>query len=148
MTTVTQLTLTNPVAGGTVRGSDRWGDGHFGAQRGSRRHNGVDIVALPGDDVLSPMEALVVRLAYPYDDDFILSGVLLQGLGAYAGLEAKLFYLLPDPALLGHSVAAGQRIGAAQSLQHRYPGITDHIHLEVRRAGEPIDPCALIAALR
>ncbi|QID16273.1 methyltransferase [Nitrogeniibacter mangrovi] len=137
-----------PVEDGAVRGSDAWGAGHFGAPRGARSHRGVDLVAVPGQPVCSPIDAELVRRADPYDDDAVLTGVLLRGVGGHAGLEVKLFYMDVDPALLGTTVQAGQRIGAVQCLQHRYPGITNHVHLEVVRAGAPVDPRPLIPTLR
>ncbi len=142
-----KYSMTNPVDAGTVRRCDCWGEGHFGAPRGCRTHRGVDIVARADAPVFSPMHARVVRVAEPYDDDAVLSGVLLQGIDAHAGLEAKLFYVLPDLALMGQCVRAGAVIGRVQSLQARYPGITDHVHLEVRAQTLHIDPVPLIPDL-
>ncbi|MBW8910287.1 MAG: hypothetical protein JF620_14965, partial [Mesorhizobium sp.] len=43
------------------------------------------------------------------------------------------------------SVRLGQTIGADQSLQGHYPGITDHVHLEVMQpGGERVNAAALI----
>lgn len=137
--------LRNPVAGGHLRRCDCWGEGHFGAPRGQRTHQGVDIVAIAGQPVGAPMHALVVRVAEPYDDDAILSGLLLRGIGADAGIEAKLFYVAPDLALIGQTVVPGQCIGIVQSLQARYPAITDHVHLEIWTGDLRIDPVPLIA---
>lgn len=142
------LTITNPVLCGVTRDSDAWGDGRFGASRGDRRHNGVDIVARFGQDVLSPVDGRIVRMAYPYANDTVLSGVMIEGLGRHGGLEIKIFYMTPADGMVGQSVTAGQTIGAAQSLQAKYPGITDHIHLEVRQNGVVRDPQSLIPDLR
>lgn len=139
--------LINPVAAGVVRRCDGWGQGHFGAPRGERTHNGVDIIARADAPVLSPLHAVVVRVAEPYDDDAVLSGLLLCGVGPHAGLEAKLFYLQPDLTLIGQIVMPGQLLGRVQTLQSRYPGITDHVHLEVRMHDERVDPATLIPEL-
>ena len=141
------LPLCNPVVGGAVRCRDGWGEGHFGAPRGARRHNGLDILAGPGAPVCSPIDALVVREACPYDDDAVLSGVLLRGEGTHTGLELKLFYVQFDPALVGTHVRAGDPLGQVQDLQHRYPGIANHVHLEVRIKGACVDPVPLIGDL-
>jgi len=139
--------LINPVEGGAVRRCDAWGEGHFGAPRGCRVHNGVDIIARPDMPVRSPIHGLVVRVAEPYDDDAVLSGLLLRGLGVHEGLETKLFYVAPEPCLIGQVVQAGATIGRVQSLQTRYPGITDHVHLEVFMREARIDPVPLIPDL-
>ncbi len=148
MTSATPLKLTNPVFSGRLRRRDSWGEGHFGAPRGRRQHNGIDIVARVGDDIRSPIDATLVRVAAPYDDDLLLSGVLLEGRNHHAGLAVKIFYVDPLQMLMGRTVRAGQTIGLAQSLAARYPGITNHIHLEVRHDGELLDPQPLIARLR
>jgi murein DD-endopeptidase MepM/ murein hydrolase activator NlpD len=44
----------------------------------------------------------------------------------------------------GSVVIAGQVIGTLQSLQKRYPGITDHSHVELRERGELKDPAKVI----
>jgi hypothetical protein len=139
--------LINPVAAGAVRRCDDWGQGHFGAPRGARTHNGVDIIACADAPVLSPLHAVVVRVAEPYDDDAVLSGLLLRGVGPHAGLEAKLFYVLPDLTLIGQLIAPGQPLGRVQTLQSRYPGITDHVHLELRWHDARVDPATFIPEL-
>lgn len=140
-------TLTNPLHGGAVRRCDGWGEGHFGAPRGARTHNGVDIVARAGAPVRSPIHGVFVRVAEPYDDDALLSGLLLRGIGAHAGLEVKLFYVQPALELMGEAVLPGHVIGWVQSLQLRYPGITDHVHLEVFDDDVRVDPVPLIPDL-
>jgi septal ring factor EnvC (AmiA/AmiB activator) len=44
----------------------------------------------------------------------------------------------------GSVVRAGDDIGWLQSLQRRYPGITDPVHVEIRRNGVLVDPTTLI----
>ncbi len=47
----------------------------------------------------------------------------------------------------GQAVRLGQPVGWAMSLQRRYPGITDHVHLEISRLGGPhLDATRLIVA--
>jgi len=55
-----QITISNPVLNGTIRKKDKWGQGHFGAPRGSRKHNGIDITTQLGTPVLSPIERKVI----------------------------------------------------------------------------------------
>ncbi|WP_230970326.1 M23 family metallopeptidase [Nitrogeniibacter aestuarii] len=147
MPTPQSPTLSNPINNGSRRGSDKWGSGHFAAPRGSRQHNGVDISASLGEAVLSPIDAKVVRVAYPYATDLSLTGILLEGVGRHAGFTVKIFYMSPEQSKIGKQVSAGERIGAAQSLLTKYPGIKNHIHLEVRQNGVVIDPQSLMPTL-
>lgn len=121
-----------------VRGHDEWGSGEYGAPRGDRIHRGIDIVASPGETILCPFDAMFVRIAEPYDNDARFSGMLLRGTGEWAGYEAKLFYLMPDEGL--KVLQAGEKIGVAQDIALRYPGITTHVHLELWQDGNVIDP--------
>lgn len=147
MPTTQSPTLSNPINNGIRRGSDKWGSGSFGAPRGARQHNGVDISVSLGEAVLSPIDAKLVRIAYPYATDLSLTGVLLEGVGRHAGFTVKIFYMAPEMSKIGTQVVAGERIGAAQSLLTKYPGIRNHIHLEVRQNGVVIDPQTLIPTL-
>jgi hypothetical protein len=42
-------------------------------------------------------------------------------------------------------VRLGQVIGQAESLQTRYAGITNHVHLEVMKEGRRLDSATLIS---
>jgi len=111
--------------GRPIRGVDRWGCGAFGAPRGGRPHYGVDFEAAPGQPVVAPCDAVVVRMAPPYPDGSY-GGLLLR-----AGLvEIKLFYLRPT-VMTGERVTQGQQIGVAEDLRLKYPEITPHVHMEV-----------------
>ena len=120
-----------------IRREDRWGCGAFDAPRGERRHRGIDIVANPDQALFSPITGRIVRVAEPYDDEPRYNGLLMEGLGEWAGLELKLFYL--DHFDLG-PIKQGDPLGTAQDIAVRYPGITGHIHVELRREGQLIDP--------
>jgi len=120
-----------------LRSEDAWGSGDYGAPRGSRRHRGIDLVVSPGEIILSPMDAVVVREAAPYEDDAAYRGLLLRGLGEWIGYELKMFYLVPTAA---GTLRAGDPLGLAQDISLKYPGITNHIHLELWHQGRTIDP--------
>jgi hypothetical protein len=55
------------------------------------------------------------------------------------------FYV--DPSVHeGQAVHLGQPIGRDHSLEPRYPGITNHVHLEIERiGGRKLDPTRFIA---
>jgi len=121
------------------RGTDRrWGSGQFGAPRDNhtRRHGGLDVVADPGDLVFSPIEGEVLREASPY---FPFSGVLIRGTGEFASYEVKLFYVKVMASMCG-PLKAGTLIGSVEDLQWKYPGITNHVHIEVRCGGKLVSP--------
>lgn len=48
-------------------------------------------------------------------------------------LSARVLYINPAVAE-GDAVSAGDVLGAAQDLTGRYPGITNHVHVEMRDA--------------
>jgi murein DD-endopeptidase MepM/ murein hydrolase activator NlpD len=120
-----------------LRGLDTWGSGAFDAPRGERRHRGIDIVIEPGETVLCPLDGNIVRVAEPYDDEPRFNGLLLSGSGSYSDLELKLFYL--DDFALG-PIKTGAVMAMAQDIALRYPGITPHIHVELRVNGDLQNP--------
>jgi hypothetical protein len=100
----------------------------------SRFHEGVDLLTVAQEHVFAPAVGRVVRPADPYEDkkDKILSGLWYEIVsGPYDGFRLKMLYLKPDLSLVGKLVVAGTRLGAAQSLQHLYKRMLDHIHVEV-----------------
>ncbi|MET1257575.1 peptidoglycan DD-metalloendopeptidase family protein [Aliikangiella maris] len=140
----TQVKIENPVKNGKVRKKDKWGGGQYGASRGKRQHFGLDITANPGQDILSPIEGKIIRISYPYANDLKFTGLLINGSGAHTGIEVKIFYLSPAPGVINKSVTPGEKIGNAQALTTKYPGITNHVHIEIKRHGVQVDPKPLI----
>jgi len=122
-----------------LRGQDQHGYGYFGASRsgGSRQHNGIDLVCRPGEGVYSPLAGVVERYADPYGDGRY-GGILLRG----NDFSVKMFYLSPV-ASVGTKVRRGQQVGIAQAISKKYPGITEHIHVEVYAGGQLVDPSEL-----
>lgn len=133
----------NPT-GGVPRGHDDFGDGQFGARRdgGAREHEGVDYVATAGQDVKAPISGYVTKIGYAYAGDTGLTFVEISN--PALGYVARAFYVKPGVEV-GQTVRLGQTIGVDQSLQDHYPGITDHVHLEVMQpGGERINAAELI----
>ena len=132
------VTLISPT-GKLIRLMDHFGSGLFNAPRGKVKHNGVDFICEPGQVVVSPMNGIVTRQAFPYADrDY--SGVLLEN----ESLSLKMFYFIPDKKLIGKRVKQGDRLGIAQDISKRYNTkkrtMTPHIHLQI----ECIDPMLLM----
>lgn len=111
--------------------SDRMGSGHFGAARGKRAHNGIDLVAEPLDVVTSPISGRVVKFpqVYRYTSEF--RGIDIEG----EGYIFRIFYALPVAGLrIGSEVRRGQPIGVVQDIAaHHGGGMVNHIHIEARR---------------
>ncbi len=119
----------NPT-GAAPRALDDFGSGAFGARRdgGGRRHEGVDYAATVGQVVRAPISGYVTKIGYAYGDDAGLRFVEITN--PAIGYVARAFYI--DPTVtVGQAVRLGSQIGRAVSLQSHYPGITDHVHLEV-----------------
>jgi len=133
----------NPT-GGAPRGHDDFGDGQFGARRdgGSRNHEGVDYIAKAGQDVMAPISGYVTKIGYAYGGDTSLKFIEISN--PALGYVARAFYVKPGVEV-GQSVRLGETIGSVESLQSHYPGITNHVHLEVMEpGGERVNAAELI----
>lgn len=126
-----------------MRTSDIWGDGHYHASRGNRFHKGIDLACCPGSKILSPVTGVVTKIGYPYADDLRFRYVQIT---TRSNIRHRIFYIEPDGYGLGSSVVKDLSIlGVSQSLDNRYPGITEHIHLEIKdESGEFLDPTGTI----
>ena len=118
---------------------DAKGDGRFGAPRsGNRRHRGVDLNASLG----SPVRAI--------RSGRVIASGKHRGLGRYLEVEHQrqvrsLYGHLETVAVdVGDRVRQGQIIATVGKTGNaRSPLITPHLHLEVLRGGEPLDPAML-----
>lgn len=121
-----------------IRHDDK-GKGHFGAPRsGGLMHRGVDLVAALG----SPVRAI-------RSGRVIVSG-RHRGRGLYLeldhgrGLRSLYAHLQTATVRVGDRVRRGQAIGTVGKTGNaRHPAITPHVHLEVSRHGELVDPASL-----
>lgn len=112
------------------RGKDSWGNGMFGAPRGTRLHMGVDFAAWPESILLSPVKGKVTKHGYPYGDDLSYRYIQIVDRN---GWRHRFFYVEPL-ADLGTSVKVGDEIGIVQDITHRYripKGMVPHIHYEI-----------------
>lgn len=124
---------------------DAFGYGEFGASRdgGSRHHEGVDYTAVAEQAVAAPISGYVTKIGYAYGGDTSLKFIEITN--PAIGYVARAFYVDPGVAV-GQAVRLGQSIGTVASLQSHYPGITDHVHLEVMKSGERLNAETLILA--
>lgn len=136
----------NPT-GREPRVHDAYGAGQFGARRdgGSRRHEGVDYLAEAGQAVDAPISGYVTKIGYAYPGDESLKFVEITN--PALNYAARVFYVNPTVEV-GDTVAIGQPIATARSLQRKYPGgMTDHVHLEILdRRGARLDATRMITA--
>lgn len=131
----------------TARGArqrDGQGFGHFGAKRirphGVGVHEGIDLVADPGEPLYAPMDGVIIREA-TYAS---FRGIVIQGSGLWDGYEVKILYA---NGLQCGEVRAGQLVGFADDITLHYgSGMTNHIHVEVRYRGELQSPHYLFGA--
>ncbi|XP_063338465.1 leukocyte cell-derived chemotaxin-2-like [Pelmatolapia mariae] len=127
-----QLCSGNP--SNSQRTSDRWGQGQYGAGRGTRLHQGLDIKCSDGAAVYAPFDVTLNGKLTVYTDPkkaAINEGINLSG----QGLCFKLFYVRPDRT--SGTVRKGQRIGTMLPMQSVYPGITSHVHVQMCDRSDP-----------
>jgi len=123
--------------------SDPAGDGHFGASRGDRTHNGIDYACVPGTIILSQCYGTVSKLGYPYADDLSYRYIEIT---APDHKKHRLFYCKPSNELsISDYVVLGEPIGWSQDVAARYPGqgMINHVHYEIKVGDEYIDPEAV-----
>jgi hypothetical protein len=112
---------------------DKWGHGGFGASRGSKAHDGLDLVVVPGGQIFSPIDGVVEKIDYPYRSDLSYTGIQI----ANGNVRVEIWYMEPDLTLIGKYVHMGDHIGIAQDISLKYPPREDkgamipHIHLRV-----------------
>lgn len=132
----------NIVESQKTRVRDSYGSGQYGASRdsGTRKHNGIDIIVNPDEKIFCPIKGAIISETMPYRKDPSYKGVVIKGIESWIGYEIKIFYMV---GLFSGVANESQEIGFAQNLTIKYPGITNHIHLEVKFQGQQIDPFEL-----
>lgn len=120
------------------RDADRWGQGHFGAPRGSRTHNGIDYQCAPGSVVLSSVNGTVSKLGWVYSqrdrNHFRYVEITTND-----NHRHRYFYV--KPIVPEHApIEVGDAIGVVQTLQDIFPGIQDHVHYEIMVEGDFVNP--------
>jgi hypothetical protein len=125
--------IESPVPGPVVR-DDKWGKGHFGSPRGSKAHDGLDLVVVPGQPVFSMIEGVVEKYEQCYRSDPRWTGIQI----ANTQLRVELWYMEPLHIKVNQFVRAGELLGAAQNISTKYPPtpkipypMTPHIHVRV-----------------
>jgi len=116
------------------RGTDQQGSGHYGAPREHRFHRGVDLACYPGTAIYCTVDGTVTKLGYPYRGRLEFRYVQVTDA---EGLAHRFFYI--EPAVdVGQEVTPDTVLGVSQELP--YEGITQHVHYEIKRGSEYLDP--------
>ena len=118
---------------------DAKGDGQYFAPRsGDRRHRGVDLVAPLGSPVSAIRSGRVIEVG------------IHRGLGNFVeldhgrGLRSLYAHLATTQVRVGQRMRQGDVIGTVGKTGNaRHPWIAPHVHLEVTRRGQPVDPATL-----
>jgi len=105
-----------------------------------RTHAGIDFITQEGWNIYSPIDG-TIQQSFPYKGDNDWTGLTITGTGKYEGYQVKMWYFTPIKT--SGTVDEGSYLGLAAAISERYPGspsMQDHIHLEVRKNGNLVDP--------
>ena len=123
-----------------LRGTDKYGSGAYLAPRNGKVHNGIDIAFFPGTGIFSLRQGRVSKIGFPHNiHDPVKGHLRYVQITDIRGFEARYFYLNPE-VVKGEIVGTVSILGMTQTLQGIYPGITDHIHFEVKKDGQFVEP--------
>jgi len=100
-------------------------------------HNGIDFSCHPRTKILAPVSGLITKLGYPYGDDLTYRYVQIED---DEKDNHRVFYVNPTVSVGGFVEEGVTVIGVAQDLTTRYSGITNHVHYEIKRGDEYIQP--------
>lgn len=127
--------LQNPLAKGRLTAS--FGPWKSPFQDGHPHHNGLDLASAEGSAIIAPAAGTVRRVQRQDLDDYGVVLIIDHG----DGLETFYAHLGEVVVEEGDRVQSGQTI-ATVGMSGKTTG--PHLHFEVRRAGQPVDPAAWI----
>jgi len=118
-----------------LRETDAHGSGHYGAPRKGHTHNGVDLAVWPGTFITSLTKGIVTKLGWAYADhpDYRYVQVTTDE------LDYRYFYVTPMVSE-GELVNVDTVLGKSQDLRIIYKDITPHLHFEVKKGSEYLNP--------
>ena len=129
------LATTAPVEGEEVMGYSMEALSYNQTTRDWRVHNGVDIAAEAGTEVVAAADGEVYTI---YEDDSMGVTVVIRHTGGY---NTKYSSLSEDLAVsVGDRVTMGQTIGTVGTSALMENALGDHVHFTVTKDDEPVDP--------
>lgn len=119
--------------------SDAFGSGSFGASRGHRPHNGIDISTTPGEEIFAPL-AMYVERTSKANSSTKTSGVRFVPRNLSDGTHGYIWYFKPYENVIGKWVEEGTPLGVAQNIADEYgSGMQNHVHIEQWAGDSPIN---------
>ena len=104
-----------------------------------RTHNGIDLAAPAGTDVLAAADGEVYTV---YEDDRMGTTVVIRHDGGYTTRYCSLATEVAVSA--GQEVSMGQAIGTVGTTALMENALGDHVHFSVTKDDEPVDPTAFL----
>lgn len=104
-----------------------------------RVHNGVDLAAPLGQEVKVARGGTVSAV---YEDEYLGNTVVVQHADGYTSHYCNL--AVPASVAAGDQVEAGQVLGTVGSTALLETAAEPHLHFEVYRDGEPVDPAGFL----
>ncbi len=119
------------ITGNDKMRNDQKGKGHFKASRGSKKHNGIDLLVEKNQFVKAPFNGEITRIFTVYANDSKYKGFEIVGSAENSNMKIKIMYA--NPILNnGSFFYGGDNIGIAQSISEKYGSeMKDHLHIEV-----------------
>lgn len=128
-----------PVSGDVLEGFAADKLTYHATTRDWRVHHGVDLAAEQGQEVRAAKSGTVLAV---YEDDYYGVTVVLQHEDGYTTAYCG---LAEEPAVAaGEDVTAGETVGLVGSTALIESALESHLHFEVCKDGEPIDPASFL----
>ena len=129
-----------PVSGQTLMDYSMEALSYNETTRDWRVHNGVDLAANEGAEVMAAMDGTVSKV---YEDETMGHTVEIRHTGGYTTSYAS---LMEAPCVsVGDTVSAGQTLGYAGSTALVETAMGSHVHFSVTCRNQPMDPVAFLA---
>lgn len=137
--------MNSPLVDTIPRGNDPTGHGYYGAKRGTRKHQGFDLLAEPGVIVISPIDGFITKIGQVYRATTKFKYIEISN-DIY---RVRLMYGKPIKDLkINKRVQDGVHIGHVQDIAQYHGGnMKNHLHVQVWKHGLLTDPEPLIIKL-
>lgn len=118
-----------------IREQDKHGAGHYGATRGKRKHNGIDIICHKHECIDAFEGGKITKIGFPYNPEDPDKGHLRYLEITVADGDRHRYFYTDSIYPVNSIISRGDTIAWAQGLEDIYEGITNHYHFEVMKPG-------------